>query len=84
MIIKVALGADGKAVAMRIDKPAIEKAYDQSALIAAAQSKFTPEIFRCKAITADVYFDAKFSPYGSVAPPMDGVNEPGVKAAHNQ
>jgi hypothetical protein len=84
IIVRIALGADGKATALRLDKPAPNKDYDHSALIAAAQSKFTPEIFRCQAVSSDFYFDANFDPHTTVDMLYRDQPEPNVKGAHNK
>ena len=85
IVVRVDLDATGKATALRLDKPNPDKDYDHSALIAAAQSKFTPEIFRCHPITANVYYSADFDAHSTVtAPGTDRPDATAMNASHNR
>ena len=66
-VVKLALGADGKVTAMRVDRldrMVRDKAYNDAAAISIKNSKFSPEIYRCSPVTTDYYFDVDFSPNG--------------------
>jgi hypothetical protein len=84
IVVRVALGADGKATALRLDKPIANKDYDHGALIAAAQSKFTPEIFRCQPVSSNFYFDADFDPHATVDMLNRDQFEPNMANQHNK
>jgi hypothetical protein len=84
IVIKLALGEDGKVQAMRMDRTSRDKAYDGAAASAVFLSKFAPEIYHCKPVTADLYFDVKFSqdagdrPNLGFRPPTGGLQGQGV------
>jgi hypothetical protein len=71
IVIKLALGEDGKITAMRMDKSSRDKAYDRAAALSVAQSKFAAEIYRCKPVTTDLYFDVKFRTDENTTPNND-------------
>jgi hypothetical protein len=63
IVVKIALGADGKVSALRMDHASSDSAFNLAAGVAAGKSKYAPQIYRCKPVTTDYYLDVKFSPY---------------------
>jgi hypothetical protein len=71
IVVRVALDPNGKATALRLDKPDSDKAYDNSALIAATQTKYTSEIYRCKPVSTAYYYEANFASNAAMSQTAD-------------
>jgi TonB family protein len=62
IFVKVAITADGSTLALRVEKSSRVKAYDESAVIAAAQARYVAQIYRCAPVSGDYLFIVQFEP----------------------
>jgi hypothetical protein len=58
--VRVTLDPSGHALAYHIDKNSYERPFNDAAVLAAAHSRFAPQIYRCSPVTGDYLFVADF------------------------